>query len=501
MKYIFNKKIVVLLSLIIIFLGLFSTRYFIKFEIYGSENEIINLNSKYIDKGVKVTFFGKRLKYTTKNNINTKKIGDYYISYKARNIFGISRKLKRKVTVQDKRKPKITLKGEEEIILDINENYIEKGATAVDNSGLDITNKIIISNNIDKTKYGEYKVVYEVSDKLGNKVVKIRKVIVKDKTLPEITLIGDDSINVLLGKNYEELGYKATDNIDGDITKNVEVTNNIDTKKIGNYEVKYKVKDSSGNIVTKTRKVNVVNKLFGYKDEYDKISNKSNGWWSGNKFDYKRPEGAAPLDELKKYDAYFLGPDEKIIYLTYDEGSNDTYLPQIIDVLNKNDVKATFFLCRNYMKMNEELIKKMAESGHSIGNHTYHHYNMPSLATRSNFDKYVYEIKKTEETYEEITGKKMDKVYREPKGEWSYRSLQIVKDMGYKSFFYSANYMDYGKDLSKSEALNMMLKRYHNGAIYLFHGKNKGNYEALDDFIKEMKKKGYKFDLVKNINY
>ena len=93
----------------------------------------------------------------------------------------------------------------------------------------------------------------------------------------------------------------------------------------------------------------------------------------------------------------------------------------------------------------------------------------------------------------------MDKIYREPAGEWSFRSLKIMKDLGYKTYFWSASYMDYGANISKETALESMLKLYHNGAIYLLHPKNKGNYEALDAFIKIMKEKGYRFDLVKNI--
>ena len=170
-----------------------------------------------------------------------------------------------------------------------------------------------------------------------------------------------------------------------------------------------------------------------------------------------------------------------------------------MDVLNENDVKGTFFFCRNYIEKNSDLIKKIDGSGHSIGNHTFHHLNMPSLANRENFDKYLYEIIEVEKSFEKITGKDMDRVYRNPRGEWSYRDLYIMKSLGYKSFFYSANYDDFSSVLSKEKALNEMLKRYHNGAIYLIHPNNKGNYEALDSFIKEMKNKGYSFDLVKNI--
>ena len=93
----------------------------------------------------------------------------------------------------------------------------------------------------------------------------------------------------------------------------------------------------------------------------------------------------------------------------------------------------------------------------------------------------------------------MQKIYREPRGEWSYRTLQILKDLGYKTYFYSAYYLDFEEDVSKEKALNELTKKVHNGAIYLLHPKNKGNYLALDTFIKTMKKQGYRFDLVQNI--
>ena len=75
-----------------------------------------------------------------------------------------------------------------------------------------------------------------------------------------------------------------------------------------------------------------------------------------------------------------------------------------------------------------------------------------------------------------------------------------MKDLGYKTYFYSADYKDFAEDVTKEYALAELTKRLHNGAIYLIHPKNKGNYLALDSFIKEAKKQGYKFDLVKNIN-
>ncbi len=194
-----------------------------------------------------------------------------------------------------------------------------------------------------------------------------------------------------------------------------------------------------------------------------------------------------------------MGKDEKVLYLTFDEGTLETYLDEIVEVLNKNDVKATFFLCETYIKNNGELLKSMIEKGHSIGNHTAHHKSMPSLATAKTFDKYLKELENNEKTFKSITGYEMDKIYREPRGEYSLRSLSIIKDLGYKTFFWSAAYEDWDKNLTKKQALDNMLDRVHNGAIFLLHPTSKGNYLALDDFIKTMKKEGYTFDLVKNI--
>jgi len=316
-------------------------------------------------------------------------------------------------------------------------------------------------------------------------------------TVPNLSLNGKAYITLMNGDKYIEPGFLAFDDKDGDLTKLVEVKSNVNTQKNGMYEVTYSVKNSSNKKVIKKRLVSV--KDIVYKDEYDNIDNTSRGWWSGNKLDCERPSGGADINELKKYNAYFLGKDDKVIYLTFDEGSLETYVKEVVDVLNDNQVKGTFFLCKTFIEKNPDLIKHMVKSGHSIGNHTFHHENMPSLATRENFSKYLFELKETEDAFYKITNQKMDKVYRDPRGEWSFRDLTIIKDLGYKTFFYSANYDDFSRTLTKEEALNEMMRRYHNGAIYLIHPNNKGNYEALGSFISEMKKLGFTFDLVKNI--
>ena len=317
-----------------------------------------------------------------------------------------------------------------------------------------------------------------------------------------LTLKGSNMMTLKVGEAYQEPGYEAIGKQEGDLNKKVCIKNTVNVNVPGTYQITYTITNKAGDKKELKRFVTVEgNKITQYNDSYDDIDNTLKTWWSGNKKDHTRPvEGAGNTEEvLKQYGAYYMGPDTKTIYLTFDEGSNDTYTEEIIDVLNQNDVKATFFFCKGFIKNNPELMKKIAESGHSVGNHTANHYSMPGLATRSNFQKYLNEIEENEKIYYEITGVQMDKVYREPKGEYSYRSLQIIHDLGYKSYFWSADHYDFDYDVSKEKAFNELEKRYHNGAIYLIHPKNKGNYEAMDSFIKHMKNLGYDFGLVKDI--
>lgn len=317
---------------------------------------------------------------------------------------------------------------------------------------------------------------------------------------PQIILAGEKIIYLNQNEPYVEPGYTAKDIVDGDLTNKVQVKNDVDSKKAGTYEISYEVKNNKG-LSSQEKRFVVVQKrkIPGYLDKYDSISNERLEWGLSTNTRHMRTTGTSSEADLKKYDAYYIGKDEKIIYLTFDEGSNDTYVKEILEVLKKNDVKATFFFCKGYMMKNQELIKAIADAGMSVGNHTANHKDMTTLASKEKYDEYVEQILANEEAYLKITGRAMDKVYREPMGVYSYRSLQIVKDLGYKSYFWSSSYYDFAEDVSKEKALQMMMTRYHNGAIYLLHPKNKGNYLALEDFILNMKQLGYSFGLVKDI--
>ena len=174
-------------------------------------------------------------------------------------------------TVKDTKKPTITLFGSETVKTSLGKKYKDKGATAKDNVDGDITDKIKTTSNVDTSKEGTYKVTYTVSDKAGNTATKERTVIVtikeedtKDTTPPIITFLYDDTYQkVCLNDKVDTsatgvYGYTARDDVDGDITKDVKITGETKTDKIGTYTIKYSVKDKAGNAATAERKYDVV---------------------------------------------------------------------------------------------------------------------------------------------------------------------------------------------------------------------------------------------------
>lgn len=174
-------------------------------------------------------------------------------------------------TEKDTKKPTITLFGSETVKASLGKKYKDKGATAKDNVDGDITDKIKTKSNVDTSKEGTYKVTYTVSDKAGNTATKERTVLVvakavetKDTTPPIISFLYEDTYQkVCLNDKVDTsatgvYGYTARDDVDGDITKNVKITGDIKTDKVGTYTIKYTVKDKAKNEAKSERKYDVV---------------------------------------------------------------------------------------------------------------------------------------------------------------------------------------------------------------------------------------------------
>ena len=222
----------------------------------------------------------------------------------------------------------------------------------------------------------------------------------------------------------------------------------------------------------------------------------ANGSWGlSYQGDNQVPIGNETQGYLKEFNAYYIdddGTEDKFIYLTFDAGYENGYTDKILDVLKKEKVPATFFLVGDYIKANPDIVRRMDKEGHIIGNHTMSHPDMSIITDQNDFES---ELKELEIIYEETTGHKMKKFYRPPQGKYSEKNLEMAKSMGYTTVFWSLAYVDWyvDKQPSREEALNILNKRIHDGAIVLLHSTSKTNSEILEELIKEWKKEGYKF--------
>ena len=165
-------------------------------------------------------------------------------------------------------------------------------------------------------------------------------------------------------------------------------------------------------------------------------------------------------------------------------------MPAILDALKKHHVTATFFVVGTYIESEPELIQRMVDEGHTVGNHTWHHPDMSQISSLETFQK---ELGDVENAYKEVTGQDMTKYYRPPQGKYSTSNLQMAKELGYKSFFWSLAYVDWYQDNqpSKEEAFEKLLGRIHPGAIVLLHSTSKTNADILDELLTKWEEMGY----------
>ena len=211
-----------------------------------------------------------------------------------------------------------------------------------------------------------------------------------------------------------------------------------------------------------------------------------------------RQEGAAPIgnagvDQLKRYDAAYIGDtSQKVLYLTFDAGYENGCTEKILDTLKKHQVSAAFFLVGNYIQRNADLVRRMVEEGHTVGNHTMHHYDMSRISDKETFAK---ELRDLEALYKEITGQELPKYYRPPQGIYSEENLKMAQELGYKTVFWSLAYVDWNNDAQPTaeQAFAKLLPRTHSGAVVLLHSTSKTNAEILDELLTKWEEEGYRF--------
>ena len=440
------------------YLGL---KYFLvepNLRIIGEDVIQIEVGKEYEDKGAIATYrlFDISNSIATTSNVNTNKIGKYEVTYEVEADNQLI-KAKRIVNVVDIIPPKLTLNGEKNVIIGAPNLYVENGYKAEDNYDGDLTSKVKI--DVIKISDKEFEKVYQVEDTSGNSCREVRKIEVRDIVPPEIFLEGNVVENMYIGSTYEESGATAKDDVDGDLTSKITVTNNIDSSKAGQYTVEYMVKDNGGNITKTTRRVEVV------------------------------PEP----------------PEQGIVFLTFDDGPSESTTPYILDILKEENVKATFFII-NYSDNTEYLVKRIVDEGHSIAIHGYSHDYAYIYQSE---DIYMENLSKLRKRIKETTG--VDTVItRFPGGSSNTVSdynpgimtklTRKVIENGYRYFDWNVSSGDAGGARSSYDVYSNVvsgLKRNRRNVVLMhdFSG-NEKTMNALRDIIHYIKNEGYNIEKI-----
>lgn len=438
--------------------------FFISFILFGEKKIYFSLNGdssvefsigeEYSDEGFSAKYCSKYFKLFCKDlskdvKITKREVGEskYFLNYSLK-YNGVSKVLTREVKFIDNVSPSIELVNSNTSYCP-NSNYIEDGYKAYDNVDGDITDRVVktIKDN---------KIYYSVSDSSGNKRIVYREIEYEDNEAPIITLNGGDTVYVFINHEYNDRGYSAFDNCEGDITSKVNISSDVDTSKVGEYNILYSISDGFSNKSTVSRKVIV----------YDDIS------------------------EVVK--------NGKIVYLTFDDGPG-SYTEEILNVLNKYNVKATFFVTNQFSRY-QYLLKKEYESGHTVAVHTYSH-NYKTVY--SSLDSYINDFNNMNQVIYEQTGV-YSKIFRFPGGSSNTISRfnkgivtevkNKMNELGYYYFDWNVDSMDTSyTDANKiyENVINEIGKREY--SVVLMHDIKKANIESVDKIISYGLENGYTF--------
>ena len=385
-------------------------------------------------------------------NVNTKSLGDYYITYTYHYEDNTFVK-KQVVKVLDKAEPKFEF-GKGDIYTCSNNQIIESTVSAYDAYDGDLTDKI-------KKEILEDKIRFSVSDSSGNMAI-VEKELKKDQEKPSLKLNGEERITLSLNETYNELGVIASDNCDGDLTDKVQVIGNVDTSTVGEYKLEYVVEDSVGNKASITRIVEVKNKTS------------------------------------------IVTPTGSSIYLTFDDGPGP-YTAKLLDILKKHNVKATFFVTNQGSASSyDKLILRAYQEGHTIGLHTQTHDYTYLYASIDNYFEDLYAI---QAKVKRITGH-TSTIIRFPGGSSNAISkkydggikimsqlTEMVEKKGFRYFDWNVSAGDANGATTKEKVIENiksgLTSRKTN--IVLQHDLKSYSVDAVEEIIKYGKEKGYTF--------
>ena len=385
------------------------------------------------------------------NPVQEHKVGKYFVTYQVKQSFFQARKMIL-VQIVDRKKPVITLEGDQKLYLCPGTKYEEIGFRANDDYDGDITSKVLI-------KMDENKIYYKVGDSSHNVGLAERDIYYEDREKPVLTLKGKEKIYLPLNSTYQEEGYTVKDNCDKEVE--VTVAGEVNTKKVGSYSLTYTATDSSHNQTTVVREVEVISASSS---------------------------------------------DKGTIYLTFDDGPSNSVTPKILDILKEKNVPATFFVIRHDDNLNY-LIKREYQEGHTVALHSYTHtYSLVYQSTESYFN----DLNQIREKVYQITGE-YSNIIRFPGGSSNTISkrfnsgimTRLVDEVRQRGF----HYFDWNVDCEDGAGVRDTNKIYNNVVsglspnrenVVLMHDfeNNYGTLNALAQIIDYGLSHGYRFQKI-----
>ncbi len=431
----------------------------------GEPNMLLEYGDSFTEPGVTPVLRGtlflkdgytpENLEIRRETDLNEGKLGKYIITYSAE-LLNCQASAQREIRVIDTKAPTITLTEDPEGSLEEGVIYQEAGFTASDNYDGDLTARVVRTEEPGL-------VIYAVTDSSGNPAVAKRKIPLRDMVLPEIQLEGGEDYVITLGTRYEEPGFTATDNVDGDVTAMVQVEGEVDWLTAGIYPITYTVSDSCENTTVVTRNVEVA----------------AQEW-----MDTVYPEG-------------------KVVYLTFDDGPS-AYTSELLDVLDAYGAKATFFVVGSG---SGNMMRQIVKRGHSIGIHTVSHdYGQIYSSPEAYFDdlmkmqSIIYDHTGVKTTLMRFPGGSSNLVSRHScEGIMTFLT-QAVQDAGFQYFDWNVYSGDAGETKRTEKVVENVIGgiQEHRVSIVLQHDIHKYSVDAVEDILRWGKRNGYKFLALQN---
>lgn len=218
----------------------------------------------------------------------------------------------------------------------------------------------------------------------------------------------------------------------------------------------------------------------------------SYGWGYKKSIDKRPPEIGEYKNLLENHEAIYMDESgEKALYLTFDNGYEQGYTEQVLDILKEENIPATFFVTGHYVKSAPNLVKRMVNDGHIVGNHSYTHPDFTKMSKPS-VEK---ELKKLEDAVALITDQKEMKYVRPPRGTFNEKTLEWIDELNYIHVFWSLAFIDWKTEEQKGwqYAYDQIMEQIHPGAILLLHAVSSDNAQALQKVIADLKEAGYTF--------